>query len=358
MGTIGAVGSDSLKKKQKKQKKQKSKRTTAYPFHTDPFYLYPIQKDLIGHLFIDREEEIQILKGILGLAFDSIQEICAIIGGIGVGKSSMLHYIEKLAHEHGYSYSFYNKLSDFYSASGEEHGTRIQLIDNIDKSIDEKAHEFYVFIEQYIQKHNGFLFFSDVYVRSKDTLALRNFTVSQVITLPQGLSKDQLRSFLLERFRRCLPNTSELIFPFSDEAITMAATRSDGNLRRFLTYCKSAWMIASAKEPIQVTTDEMKTSVINIDRTFLGVCDLIDLRILWNATIGDMNKTYLSHQCGIDIKTLDHHIGEHLGDFIEQRRSGKEIMVTSIYHPLLDGKEILKQIMNGLGISLSDIETA
>ena len=84
-------------------------------FSTDPFYLYPVKEDMIDRLFVNREEEINIAKGIMGMRFKDTAEICAVVGGIGVGKSSTLYYIANIAKENGYNAEFYDNPDDFYS---------------------------------------------------------------------------------------------------------------------------------------------------------------------------------------------------------------------------------------------------
>ena len=86
-------------------------------FRTDPFYLYPVKEEMIDQLFVDREEEINITRSILIMRFKDIADLCAVVGGIGVGKSSLLYYIANIAKEAGYNVDFYNNPDDFYSES-------------------------------------------------------------------------------------------------------------------------------------------------------------------------------------------------------------------------------------------------
>jgi hypothetical protein len=99
----------------------------------------------------------------------------------------------------------------------------------------------------------------------------------------------------------------------------------------------------------------MKAGMVIVDRALLGSCDLIDMKILWYSTSGDINKSYLAHQCGIDSKTLDSHIENRLADLIIQKRSGKDVLIASIYRYIDDGSEILEKIIEGLGIRKLDV---
>jgi hypothetical protein len=325
-------------------------------FETDPFYLYPVKEDMIDRLFVDREEEINIAKGIMGMRFKDTAEICAVVGGIGVGKSSTMYYIANIASKSGYSAEFYDNPNNFYSeAKKTKKDDVVNIIDNIDKLDDENARKYYNFIEKYVGKHGGIIFFSDNYRRDKETLKLRNFTVSQNISLPKGLSREKLRYFLEERMKNCLEKGNKLIFPFDDDAMEMASIRSTGNLRNFLNYAKNGWMVTIGGGGKKVTKTEMKAGMVIVDRAFLGSCDLIDMKILWHSTSGDINKSYLAHQCGIDSKTLDSHIENRLADLITQKRSGKDVLITSIYRYVDDGPEILEKIIEGLGIRKLDV---
>ena len=310
-------------------------------FRTDPFYLYPINESLIGNLFINREEEIKIARGILETKYITKFEICAVIGGIGVGKSSMLYYLMKLADKMGYDVFHFGNVNKFYSdAKSIEGGNIVYLIDDIDKLNDVEVSKSYTFIEEFLNIDGGIIFFSDIYDRNNKTLILRNFTVSQNISLPKNLPVEKLQYFLQERMRKCLVNVKKFSQPFDKGSLEMAGIRSAGNLRNFLNYTKNAYMLAVGSKRKTVNIKDMKDGIIIIDRTFLGSCDMTDLRILWYATIGEMNKTYLAHKCGIDVKTLDSRIEDRLVEIILTKRSGKDIIITSVYNNIKDGKEI------------------
>jgi hypothetical protein len=325
-------------------------------FTTDPFYLYPVKDSLIANLFVDREEEISVAKGILGLEFEDAAEICAVIGGIGVGKSSILYYIMKIAKEMDYNVEFYNNPDHFYSGSDKVSKKKsVSLIDDVGKVSEDDAHKFYAFVEKHLDKYGGIIFFSDAYKRDKETLSLWNFTVSQNISLPKGISKEKLRYFLEERMKKCLAPDEKFVFPFEERVLEMAAVRSMGNLRSFINYAKNGWMVATGSGKGMVSMKEMKAAMILVDRAILGSCDLTDFRILWYSTVGEINKSYLAHQCGIDIKTLDARIEDTLSELVTKNRSGKDVIIASIYRYIEDGKGILEEIIKGLGTHETDI---
>ena len=324
-------------------------------FTTNPFYLYPVRENMIDTLFVDRDEEINLARGILRINFENTFEVCAVIGGIGVGKSSFLYYVIKIAKEMGYKVKFYSNPDEFYSASKKnKKNIEINLIDDVGKISEDEACKFYTFIEKYAGKQ-GIIFFSDIYKRDKKTLELRKFTVSQNITLPQGLSKERLKYFLEERMKKCLSPDEKFKFPFDEDAIEMANIRSTGNLRNFFNYTKNSWVIAAGGSKNKVSKKEMESGIIAIDRALLGSFDLIDYKILWYSTQGEINKSFLAHQCGIDSKTLENHIEDRLFELISQKRSGKDILITSIYRYIEGGQEILDKILKGLGIHKVDL---
>jgi len=321
-------------------------------FRADPFYLYPVKEDMIDRLFVNRKEEINIVTGLLGTSFANTAEICAVIGGIGVGKSSTLYCIMKIAKEMGYKAEFYNGPEDFYSgAKRPATGKRVEIIDDVGKASEKEARRFYATLE----KHGGIVFFSDTYARTTENLKLRQFTVSQSISLPKGLSDEKLRFFIEERMKKCLAPRQKFVFPFEDEALQMASTRSAGNLRSFLNYAKNGWRVATGSGRSNVAADDMKAGMIILDRSLLGSCDLIDLKILWHSTRGAINKSFLAHQSGIDTKTLDSRLDGRLAELVTQKRSGKEIVVSSIYRYVKDGDDILEKVIDGLGIHRMDI---
>ena len=324
-------------------------------FDKDPFYLFPIKKELLEDLFVNREEMIAIARGILEMRFVNTKEICVVGGGIGVGKSSMLHYIEKLSEEMGHSVCFFDNPEVFQERSTSGVAEEVVLIDDAGKAGSDEVREFYRDVEKYMSNSGGVVFFADTYDRDNETIKIRNYTTSQNISLPKGLDMEKLRFFLEERMKRCLAPGAEYEFPFQDIALEMASVRSSGNLRSFLGYAKSAWFGAVGKNEDVVTEEEMRSAIISQDMTMLGSCDLVDIRILWYATAGETNKNFLAHQCGIDYRTLESRTGDRLKDLIRQRRSGKDVLVKSIYKYIPGGMDILKKMIKALGIQESEI---
>ncbi len=325
-------------------------------FERDPFYLFPIREGMLDVLFLDREEELSMAKGVLSMKYKDSQEICVILGGTGVGKSSILYNINRMAGELGHKTIFHANPEEFVRKTGEiESNVGVVIIDDIGKANNDLALRTYRAIEEHVSGTGGIVFFSDIYDRDKDTIKTRNFTVSQNISLPKSLSADRLSFFLEERMKRCLAKGEEYQFPFERAAVDMAATRSSGNLRNFLGYIKNAWLAAYGYEKDSVEVKDMQSSVVTMDRALLGSCDLVDLRILWYATSGETNKNFLAHQCGIDTKTMETRINGMLSDLIIQRRSGKEILVSTVYKYIKNGQYVLERIFEGLGIQITEI---
>ncbi len=313
-------------------------------FNTDPFYLYPIEESQIDMLFIDREEECDSIQAILETEF---KEICPIIGGIGTGKSSMLNYAYSSAKRLDKEVTHVEGLDEFErSVEGDLEKKDVVMIDDIDKLSDEEASKFYKKLETII-KENVTLFYTDTYQRKKETADLREFTSSQYITLPRSLNKENLNMLLEERMKNCVKD-GEFSYPFDEKAVEMASIRSQGNIRRFLTYAKHAWTIYRGKEKSSLGEDDMTQGVINVDRALLGRLDLTDLKIIWNSTAGRPNKSLLAHQTDIHPKTLDNRIKEDLSGLIMEVRDGQDVFVSSIYKKLPNGKEILQQILKDL----------
>ena len=113
-------------------------------------------------VIVNREEEINIAKGIMGMRFKDTAEICAVVGGIGVGKSSTLYYIANIAKENGYNAEFYDNPDDFYSEDKNiKEKDSVSIIDNVDKLDDENARKYYNFIEKHVSKLGGIIFKSE-----------------------------------------------------------------------------------------------------------------------------------------------------------------------------------------------------
>jgi hypothetical protein len=326
-------------------------------FENDPFYLYPLKDDL---MFVDREEEVQIARGLLMTGYKGTVEICAVIGGIGIGKSSMLNFIGSLAAGMGHQVTYLNandRLAGTDTVKPGEKTRAVLIVDDVDKADDERARLFYTELGK-VQPTGSVIFFADTYDRSAGTSALRNHTVSHNISLPQRLQKERLTYFLEERMRKCLApgkGTADFAVPFDDNAIEMAATRSKGNLRNFLNYTKHAWMAATGQSRDRVGRAELKTGMLSIDRALLGGCDIIDMKILWFSTAGDMNKALLAHRCGVDARTVDARMAGRLSEFLEEGRTGKETFITSVYRRFAEGEDLMRNIIMGLGYHLSDV---
>ncbi len=320
------------------------KRRDTMKFKTDPFYLYPIQESHIDTLFINREKECDMIISILKTEFN---EICSIIGGIGTGKSSTAIYAYNRAKRLGKEVVLLDNVTEYEKTVKKGMGDiDVIIIDDIDKVGDEKASEFYKSLES-IFKENITIFYTDTYQRDRKTSDLREFTASQYITLPRKLGKDSLNTLLKGRMINCVIN-DDFNYPFSDKAIEMASIRSLGNIPRFFTYAKHAWTIYRGKNKKILDEEDIKEGIINVDRATLGRLDMTDLRIIWNCTFGNPNKTLLAHQSDIHPKTLDNRIIEDLSGLITQVRDGQEVYVSSIYTKLPGGKGILEQILKDL----------
>ena len=327
-------------------------------FSSDPFYLYAIKEDMVERLFVNREDEISIIKGILKMPFGDNAEICAIIGGIGVGKSSILQYVKKLAGEMEFDVIFYNNPDTFFSESrniAKGKNKKVCLIDDIGTIDDMTVRSYYASIEEYLGEHGGMVFFTDTYNREQNTLERRNFIVSQNISMSIGLDREKLEYFLKERMKKCLASGEVYDYPYEEKGMEIAVARSRGNLRNFLNYSKNAWLVAAGGGKDAVGKEDMKKGIITVDRALLGGCDLIDFKILWYSTVGDINKSYLAHLCGIDAKTLDSRLHSKLSEITSQKKQGKDVIVTSIYKYIDGGEDILANIMKGLGIHKKDI---
>jgi len=318
-------------------------------FDVDPFYLYPVRDELVGQLFIDREKEIELARTTLVPGFKKHKDVCAVVGGIGVGKSSFINMLDKTARDLGKKTFLTNDLDDIRSRSDDimkDYDTL--LIDDVDKVGDEEAKRFYGFCESLLVDE-GVIFFTDTHERASEVVNRRNFTVSQFIMLPRELPGDRLRFFLEERMRRCVISKEEFVFPFTEETLKMASIRSNGNLRNFLNYTKNAWKFFKGHEEEWVTVENIRDGIVNVDTSLLSGKDLIDLKILWYSTVEDVNRSYLAHKCHIDSKTLDRRV-EALPEFISKTRSGKDVNMQSIYCFLENGEEILERVFRNLGV--------
>ncbi len=319
-------------------------------FEIDPFYLYPVDEEVIDRLFINRDKEIELARTTLEPGFKKYKEVCAVVGGIGVGKSSFINMINKMAIDMEKKTILENDLDKVKSRSDEIlKDSDVLLIDDVDKIDDEDARDFYGLCES-ILEDDGVIFFADTHGRDPETVKRRSFTVSQFIMLPQELTNERLSFFLEERMRRCVIDESEFVLPFTDASLKMASIRSAGNLRNFLNYAKNGWKFFKGKEGEKVTKDDMKEGIITVDTSLLSGNDLIDFKIIWYSSVGEMNRSYLAHQCDIDSKTLDRRL-EGLSEIVTKKRVGKEVHIQSVYRRLDAGEEILENIFRNLGIN-------
>jgi hypothetical protein len=324
-------------------------------FEKDPFFLLPLNEKMIDSHFIDREKEVRTVNSLLKTRFKDTVEICAVIGGIGIGKSSMLNFIGRLATEMVFNVEHMTG-PDAYPDDwvGEKAKITVFLIDDVDKADDRHAIDFYSRLEK-ATSVGRMIFFSDTYDRTEQALHLRNHTVTHNITLPQKLGTDRLKYFLEERMKRCLAKGSSFEFPFNEESIAMASIRSGGNLRNFLNYTRHAWMVSTGDDRIEVVPADIIAGMVSIDSAQLGGCDTIDMKILWFSSIGDMNKAFLAHQCGINVKTMEGHIDGRLKELMKERKVGKESITNSVYRDIPGGQRILTEIIASLGFRFSDV---
>jgi hypothetical protein len=324
-------------------------------FEMDPFHLFPLKDEMLDTHFVDRDQEKRVVNSMFELRFKDSIEICAVIGGTGIGKSSMLNLIGNLAAKKKLPVEHLDG-PDAYREG--ENGARtkrlVTIIDNVDKVDDERALAFYTALGK-PPPSGSMIFFSDTYDRSGQAIHLRRFTITQTIALPQRLGKDQLKFFLEERMRNCLPRNTVFKFPFSDEAIDVVSIRSRGNLRTFFNYAKHAWVESKASDRDMVGVDDVRSGIITLDRALLGGCDIIDMKILWYTTIGDMNKALLAHRCDVNYRTLESHIEHRLSEVIVEDRNKKEIAITSVYRHIPGGQEVLTEIIKGLGFHMTTI---
>lgn len=327
-------------------------------FSPTPFYLYPIEEPFLDDLFVNREEELKIAEDPFTSEYidpSSISEICAVIGDIGSGKSSMLNYIRSSVEKEDFDVSFYNQEEEeFPSAKIFEDGSDVYVIDDVDKLDDEEAKQFYTRSEKAISKCN-LIYFSETYSREESVVKLRNSTVSENIILPRFLREDALRDILQERMKNCLVSPeSEFEFPFSDQAVKMASIRSRNNLRRFFKYCKEAWKISEGKEHINGET--MKKGISMMDRELVSRLDMNEIRILWTISESPKNKKYTANRANINRKTLDKNLEKGpLKSAVESRRKGNQVILTSVYSKLPMGKEILEDIYARMGIDPEEL---
>lgn len=140
-------------------------------FKVDPFYLYPIEERLLDKLFIDRENELKLARSVFESSFEKPMEVSIVLGGIGIGKSSMLSYIQKMGKEKNYDVGTYTPEDDINSRAIYKE-KEVIVIDDLDKEPDDRARKFYRNLENLI-KECDMIFFTDRYHRDEEALNLR-----------------------------------------------------------------------------------------------------------------------------------------------------------------------------------------
>ncbi|MEF8832977.1 MAG: hypothetical protein V5A66_05625, partial [Candidatus Thermoplasmatota archaeon] len=135
-------------------------------FKPSPFYLYPIEEPYLDNLFVNREEELKIAEDPFTSEYierSSISEICAVIGDIGSGKSSLLNYIRASVEKENFDVSYHNQEDEaFPTAKIFEKESDVYIIDDVDKLDEGKARQFYAMLEKAISKCN-LIYFSETY---------------------------------------------------------------------------------------------------------------------------------------------------------------------------------------------------
>lgn len=323
-------------------------------FKRNPFWLHPIKEEQIDELFINREKKLNRIESMLNTEFENPTIISAVIGGVGIGKSSLLTHIKKTAKESGKSVGLTKETSSpTKNIPALLKKKEVALIDDIDKVVDEKANKFYNMIENQLEEID-FVFFADTFEREKDTKENREFTATQAIMLPKGMSDEKLHSFLIERMKNCYSGKKDFHNPFEEKAIQLACLRSFGNLRTFFKYIQSAWW--SKKDPEPVTVDNMKEGIVTQDKNKMYGFGQTEYKILWYSTKGEISKGYLKKKANdIHLDTLNKRLNGPLEEFVTVKTKGKKSQVSSIYSKLPGGKEILKRILRGLRVDIPEI---
>ncbi len=327
-------------------------------FEENPFWLYPVKESQIDRLFINREDEVNKIKRMSNTQFKNIRIVCSILSGIGIGKSSMLRYVKKIAENNGFEVGLINGSSNILKHT-EDLITKkdVALIDDVNKLIDEEARKLYQKIDGLLDEVT-FVFFSDKLNRDREVEKMRDFTTSESIVLPKKMSQKKLKDFLEKRMQNCYIGEKSFENPFEKKALKMACDRSNGNLRSFLKYCQSAWFNRELEKEA-VTVKEMKKSILSADIKKVSGLDRTDYKILWLTTIGDIHKSFLAQKCDISRQTLYNKLQGRLRDLTSVERvgkkTGKATNVSSIYSDIPNGKEQLKKIFEELGVNLEEI---
>lgn len=318
-------------------------------FELSPFYLYPIDKEHLEKLFINREAELKVIRSIFQSSHEQYSEICSVIGGIGEGKSSTLNYALKIAEEKDFKVAYSNGREGLAEKTAREN--EVLILDDMDKLGDEEAEDFYREAETLI-KDCQIIIFSDTNERRSEALKLRDFTVSQDITLPKFLTVEEFSTLLEQRMKNCLTSESSFEFPFDDQSIEMASLRAGSNLRSFLKYTKNAWNLL---EDGKVNMDTMEKGISLVDRNIIDRLGKNGLKLLWVTTDNELNKSYTAELCGMDRSTLDRKIDGPLKELIETKKEGRSVKLTSIYSRVPRGKKILRRVYKKMGIDIEKL---
>lgn len=317
-------------------------------FKLNPFQLYPIRENQLDNLYIDRKKEIELIESILDTAFEKPDEVLPVLGEQGSGKSSTLNYIQYLAQKKGYNVASYTT-DDEYLSPDAYSNHHVVLIDNLDKANTEDLLDFYRKVEELIV-NTKFIFFTERYNRAEEILQKRQSAISQKIPL-QHLDTGKLTEILKKRLKNCKKEKSEFEFPFTTDAMKLASQRASNNLRAFIKYSKNAWTLASDQDNID--QEDMKEGIIMEDKTYLKPLSEDELKVIWYSTIGDFNMGYMSNLCNMSNQTLSKKIEN--SKLLFKERSGMETKVNSLYKKLPRGEEILRTMIDDLGVKFDEI---
>jgi len=317
-------------------------------FESNPFQLYPVKRDQLEILYIDRERELQLVTSVLDTAFESPNEVLPVLGDRGGGKSSTLNYIQYISEEKGYSVGPYTTDDDYLSPKlYEDHD--VVVIDDLDKASDEEIIEYYNKVEKLIA-NTKFIFFSDEYEKKDMVMRQRESAISQKVPL-RRLDTEKLKDILKSRMKNCIKEEDAFTFPFTDEAMDLASQRASNNLRAFIRYSKNAWTLSEDQNDI--TLDDMKQSIIMEDLTRLQPLSTDELKIVWYGTEEEFNLGYMADLCNMSRPTLDEKIKN--SNLLSKERAGVETIVKSLYKDLKDGKEILSKILDDIGAEIEEV---
>ncbi len=325
-------------------------------FKKNPFWLHPIKGDRISKLFINRDDELMVIQSVLETEYQKPSDICAIIGGTGIGKSSLLYQTKEIANDLDYDVGFKKGTSDLLSGSEDLIKSKdVAIIDDIDKLKDDQSEKFYNQLESLIDEIT-FVFFSDSYHRAESIRQSRSFVTTHSLTLPNGLNDDKLIYFLEKRMKNCLiKDAEEFELPFENTALEMATIRSRGNLRKFFNYAQTGWDIHRSQKHDTVTKEDMGKGIGMEDKTILGSFDNMDYKIIWHTTRGRFHKKLLAHECDTNRVTLNKRLKGPLSDLIVEEKKGKEIEVTSLYRKMPQGKQILEGMLRDLRVDIEKL---